>query len=364
MPDNKILTYKTLLQAASTLNHVYKGREKEEPQKNKVETNKDDSYHKRLNVAHYAFLHKANIMATTKTAKKEIEDANFAVAEVVFIIQTTKKKLAISFPISTGEDTYNCGKLSKLAFKNFCQTAQNNSKQILEKQNLKLSSQGGYMDYIKAASKYYPQKAYHSEKFFFYYLKNGGLKKIVDLFPTKSITPETIVSIDAMEIRMHSTRDMCPTCESIAISEKTSMITQLNMLLTNKKYPKLPKNFKCNFFMSYHKPEQTGKHQKDLVGIRSQSVPNPRFPLLVIKSKEKIIKKQEFFGTKLLLNAHKYTYFTSGGSSTTFQSTTTNGAIKAKQMAEEVTYRIEKYAAIEIQRIFKGFLVRKTLKPR
>lgn len=335
--------YKTLIQDADDLDNVYP-ENRNDPKKTKVST-RGSLYHSRLNMAHGQLYKNVS----------QPGNYNFAIADIVFIIQTSKKRVAISFPIETPDYLFNYQNLPNADnFKSFCQNAQNNSVNLLSGKNLKLTSQGGYMDYYTAKPHYYPQKAYHSEKFFFHYLNSQGLKKIIDLFPTKSITSETLVSIDAMEVRMHSTRDMCPTCESISISEKESLKTKLNALLTNNtQYPPLPANFKCEFLISYNnEKDRKGKLKENLVGVKSQYISTPQDPERERKS---------------LLHTHLYTCFTSGGSSPAKKAVNERGshlnaAAQTKSVAKEITHTLTTEAAIRIQSLFRGFGVRKKLK--
>lgn len=334
--------YKTLIENATTLNILYPA-DNNDPKKTAVQTD-GDLYHARLNVAHGQAYKKIS----------QSDASNFALATLVFIIQTPKKRVPISFPVLIPRPVYNYKALTNPEdFKEFCQSTQNESVAFLAHQNLKLTSHGGYMDYDNAADRYYPQIAFHTEKFFFHYLNTEYLEKIINLFPQKSITAKNLISIDAVEIRMHSTRDMCPTCESITIAGKQAMQEKLNSLLVTKGYPALPQDFTCDFIMSYNNTkERKDKLNQNFVGVKSQRISAPHYTIT---------------DKKTLLFTNLFGYFSSGGSSDaskalTDRNTHLNAVLNAKLLANKATTEITTEAATNIQRIFREHLVRKTMK--
>lgn len=330
----------TLITKATALNTLYPS-EPNSPQKNKVTTN-GEKYHGRLNSAHQVLLDEKTM------TEKAIGSTNFLTAELVFVIQTKAKRIPISFPVFTGENVYNYQNvpISDEGFKKFLAQARDKTTRILRAANLNLDIS---TNYINACPSYYCQKAYHTEKFFFYYLNTVGLKNIINLFPTKSITPDTLVSIDAVELRMHSTRDMCHTCESLSIAEKDSLQVKLNELLLAKQYPALPHDFKSKVIMSFtnQSSERAGKTQANAntINITSTRLPAPK-----VNSSE------------ARMNLDGYTCFTSGGSNESDQNRRAihlNAATNTKSLATQATAKIESKAAKKIQNSFRRHIARR-----
>lgn len=304
---------------------------------------------------------KANESISSLKDKKIQDSVNFAIAEVVliFIMKNSitgvpSKKIAISFPILSEEKNnntiFNFSNIPSTEdlFRSYCDVAQDNSYGVLEDQGLTLTGEGDTLDYKTCDDKYFPQVAFHTEKFFFYYLTNHGLKDILERqFLKKGLTPNNIFSIKALEIRMHSTRDMCRTCEPITIAEKHRLSTLLNQLLIERQYPQLDKDFNCAFIMSYSAKPRSGKIEDNPMSLKSKSIP--------------------FFGGAAS-RAHDYTFFASGGESQD------NKAVKEHTIHQECVETIqaedksicqqrEKKAAQYIGLFYKNYLDRKKTNP-
>lgn len=259
---------------------------------------------------------KKEILEETEIHSKRLgeDSVNFALAEIVLIVTTQNnlgqkvKTLPISFPLSVIKDQhapilsiFNYKSLSddKAIFKKECQTYQDKAIDVLNKAHLALENKTAQLNYETCDAAYFPQVAYHSEKFLFYHLMNGGLQHLTSLFPSKGVIPTAIASIDAMEIRIHSTRDICHTCEFLSIGAIAELKECFNELLKQNKFPELSDAFKISLNMSYQISDRSGKTQENSMNIETLNA-------------NRLAKVQEFIQN---FSAHRYTVFESGGES-------------------------------------------------
>jgi len=265
-----------------------------------------------------------------------------------------KKTLSKSFPIKVENcPLYNYEQIKSLgllkSFKDFLKVNYEASKEALSKVGIQLIGEGSTLDIGTCKEKYYPQIAFHSEKFFFYYLlEQRGLDTIVELLPTKSIEPQNIATVINVEIRMHSTRDICRTCEPVSIGAMFAIQKRLNELLTNKGYPPLCDNpIKFVITSSNHNNKSRG-HTDNIIKTINLSMLN----LADCSMEQKTILNQ--YNSRV----HDYTFFTSGSNSQNGKakkesSVHSNALADVREQDQKLWIEKELKAATKIQKVFR-----------
>jgi hypothetical protein len=128
---------------------------------------------------------------------------------------------------------------------------------------------------------------------------NGGLQQIVNCFASKGIVPSAIASIDAMELRIHSTRDICHSCEVLSIGAKAILKEAFNTLVIQNHFAALNDAFRVSLSMSYDMSDRVGKLSQDSIGLQTLNTAQ---------------LAQSGASTENCA-AHRYTVFESGGES-------------------------------------------------
>lgn len=261
------------------------------------------------------------IQNTTKIHDTPIEDStNFAVAELVFLITTKNsknnklKELHLSFPLNIKKEgerlpnaTYNYKDIDGAYFKRFFMDYHKGGKSQLTEWNVEIMGRNSTIDEESVSEEEYPQLAFHSEKFMYYYLLNDGISHLVSQLSDRGIVPEIVKSIDGVILRMHSTKDMCDTCEVVSIGVRNALLRKINTELVKLGFEQVKNGSQFAIEMSSdikggRKIKEEAFQKSNWVGVRSQNVSNLTNP-----------EKARYDGTGS--RVHSYTFFTSGGQS-------------------------------------------------
>lgn len=292
------------------------------------------------------------------------DSTNFAIAAIVFVVTTKnretaeiKKHLYKSFPVKAENlSLYNYQQINMKhegsLFKKFFKETYEFSDTILKYENIKLNGEGSNVEIDCCNEKYYPQIAFHSEKFFFYYLlEKGGLEAIIELLPKKSIEPNNVASIMNVEIRMHSSRSICRTCEPVSIGAIYGLRLKLNELLTNKGYPSL-----CDNPIKFVITSNTNNKDRGYADATIKTIDLSRLTVADYSIEQKTILKQYHSRT------HDYTFFGSGGESQA-RKAEKEGNIHGEALKcvinEDQNYwaNKEKISSIKIQHVFRKYML-------
>lgn len=285
------------------------------------------------------------------------DSTNFAIGEVTLFVTTKNvetgepaKKLTISLPIKAQTLTYNYRNVDGVLFKRFFHDRLEASKWILAGDKVKFAGEGSTLNVYTCHSSRYPQLAFHSEKFMYYHLMDGGLAAIVDALPSRGITPENIYSFNGMILQMHSTKEMCGTCEAMSIGARQEMLAEFNRLLIERGYEGVETNTELAVDISADSESTRDLRslaRENHVSMRQRNI--SRLPPVT----------QMGYATAVS-RAHDYTFFTSGGESSA------PTALKQREIHQRSIATIQRQdreqwlelqtdAAIRIQRAFRAY---------